>query len=144
MDKEETLCDFAEFLDNNSDDSFIDDADFEQISLRKKSCNSIVNQKMNMVLDTQIKNGFSHQATRNVIKLLNEQNDEMKLPQNRDAIKAYACEQIEYSLFVKCEKCDEIIQHDTKCLKCQSVMKIDSKKIIFLFIFNLNIKFAGF
>lgn len=139
MDKEdfETVRELADLLDSNSSE-YSDNDDFDENLLRKKSCSNIVSQKINRVVDLQIESKLTHQATSKIVKLLNQENTEIKVPENKQAIKAHAYDDLEYNFFFKCEQCDEIVEHNTKCIKCQNIMKIDSKKNNFLVYFYLE------
>lgn len=137
--KSQTNCEISEFFENCSN-GFSSDEDCEQTLLKKKPSSNIVVQKINKVVDIQIQNKLSHQATCSVVKLLNDHNNEIKLPEDKRAIKAYAYDENDYKFFVKCLECDEMIEHDTKCVKCQRLMKIDSKKNNFLVYFQLEIQ----
>lgn len=139
MDKKdiETVVELPEFLDSSSSSEYSDTYDFQKNLLRKKSC-SIVSQKINRVVDLQIENKLTHQATSNIVKLLNQENTKVKLPENKRAIKSQAYDDLQYEFFLKCEQCDEIIEHNTKCIKCQNIMTIDSKKNNFLVYFYLE------
>lgn len=133
--KSRNNCEIYEFLENISSDCSSDD---EQSLLKKESRSNIVVEKINKVVDTQIQNKLSHEATCSVVKLLNEHNNRIKLPESKGAIKAYAYDENEYKFFMKCLECDEMIEHDTKCTKCERLMRIDSKKNNFLVYFQLE------
>lgn len=135
--KSQSNCEFSGFLQNDSS-GFSSDDDCEQTLPKTKSSSNVVVQTINKVVDVQIQNKLSHQATCSVVKLLNSHNNDIKLPENKSAIKAYAYDENDYKFFVKCLDCDEMIEHDTKCIKCQRLMKIDSKKNNFLVYFQLE------
>lgn len=127
----ENTCKFTEF---------VDDTDLSDDEKKNSTFNgfNIIHKNLNQVVDLQIKNKLSYKATSDIVKLLNEQNTTIKLPTNKDSIKAYAYDETEYNFFLKCSTCDNIVQHNSKCKSCQSVLKIDSKKNNFLVHFPLE------
>lgn len=125
--------DLINFLDSDSSE------DLEENLLERKSHKDFMSTTVNKVVDVQVKNHLSYEATSSVVKLMNNMpNSELKLPEDVKSIKSYSIQELDHKFFVKCEECDELVEHNTKCLKCQRILKRDSKKNNFLVYFPLE------
>lgn len=108
----------------------------------RNSPRNIVHQRLEKVVDLQLNNKFSLKATSSVVKLMNTlPNSDLHLPESVKAIKQHLNYKINYKFYIKCEQCDELVEHSKKCQECQECQQIlyrDSKKSNFLVYFELE------
>lgn len=127
------LC---KFLDSNSDS----ESDSEECVPKKKPRINILAEKNKEVCTIQIKNQLTTVATSKVCKLMNGMpNTTLKIPVDHRTRNMLAEKNIDYNVFVICEKCDELNPDHSVCQCGQPILK-NSKKNNFLIHFPLEVQ----
>lgn len=131
------LSALSEFLEECSDSDC--ESDLEKYGPNERPRN-IISKKVNEVINVQIKNQFSYEATSNVFKLLNEMPGSIiQLPVDKRSTKSLTYKKFEYNILVVCGNCDEINFNRSECA-CGQLMVMNSKKNNFLIHFPLEIQ----
>lgn len=123
------LLDFTD-SDNSSDE---DIANYFQ----KERGKNLISSKLDEVNQLQIEKRLSYQATSSVVKLMNGMpSASIKLPTSTTAIRKYSSDKIKFKFLIKCEECDDFVEHGVECGQCKRILRKDSKKNNFLVYMN--------
>lgn len=126
--------DLSKFLELNSDENSNSDSDID-IREDEKRRENFTCEKINAVSEVQLKNKLSHKATSDVLKLMNQMPNTIKLPTDKRSIRSIQHKKIKYNILVTCD-CGEINKKNEKCTCGQNVLA-DSKKNNFIVHFDL-------
>lgn len=118
------LLDFTD-SDNSSDE---DIANYFQ----KERGRNLITSKLDEVNQLQIEKRLSYQATSSVVKLMNGMpSASIELPTSTTAIRKYSSDKIKIKFLIKCEECDDFVEHGVECGQTSAYYEKIQKKIIF-------------
>lgn len=134
--EEINLSDFLERTSSDSDDDC--GIVFDDVASKTEHTKNRFVDRSTGVLRMQIKNNLSNKARKDVIKLMNSHPEAaVQLPESEDTIEKLLVNDLNYTVYLHCDKCDEFVEDKKKC-KCGTRYNKCSKKNNFFVHFALR------
>lgn len=126
------LANLSYFLDSSSGD---DDDGITDNRQQK----GLMEKKIAEVTKLQIETKLSYSATSKVLKIMNKMpNTSIQLPTDPKSIRNITSSSLQSICLIKCETCNDLVEHNKKCTQCDRILKKDSKKNNFLVYISLE------